>query len=151
MVSFLSIPPMSICQNIRNWLYLWRYFHLCMFILIYYIPLGHWVGGLRVSTLGLGGHGFDPQPRHTKDYKKGTHYFLAWHSASKVGHWQGVRSPNDSRVRHCCFNLYCTILYVLIKHNTNDIFWTKCAKVNSYSRSCCIGSMTLALKILIFR
>ena len=40
---------------------------------------------IRASALRVGGHGFDPRPGHTKDYKNGTQFLPAWRSASTVG------------------------------------------------------------------
>ena len=36
---------------------------------------------VRASASGAGGHGFDPGPGHTKDFKNGTSGYLAWRSA----------------------------------------------------------------------
>ena len=47
----------------------------------------HQLSGLvvRASALRLGGWGSIPGPGHTKDYKNGTQFLLAWCSASRVG------------------------------------------------------------------
>ena len=36
---------------------------------------------VRASASGAGGHGFDPGPGRTKDFKNGTKGYLAWRSA----------------------------------------------------------------------
>ena len=36
---------------------------------------------VRASASGAGGHGFDPGPGHTNDFKNGTSGYLAWRSA----------------------------------------------------------------------
>lgn len=60
-----------------------------------------WSSG-RVSTLRLGGCGFDSRPGRTKDYKNGTDCLPAWHSALRVGLAVVFRSPNELWAPHRC-------------------------------------------------